>query len=120
MWKERCGLLGDEKAVEFRLFLLTCFENTVSEVLGEEVRKALVERLMKNTGLKREELIGRTDILTRNLKGVFGDSAVVLEGMMAKQIYSRLGLGTPPQNLETAIDQAKLAYVESYSKYSRT
>jgi len=80
--------------------LLQCFENAISQMLGEGVKKALLERLEKDTGLKRDELIGHTDVLTRNLKEIFGGSALVLERMIMKQIYTELGLDIPPQDLD--------------------
>jgi len=103
--------LGDEKAREFRSFLLRRFEDTISGILGEKTKNALLDRLEKSTGLKRDELIGQTDMLMRSLKEVFGESALVLERMMAKQIYRELDLGIPPQDFKVVIEQAEQAYM---------
>jgi len=108
--------LDNERAKEFRSFLLRRFEDTISGILGEGTKKALIERLEKNTGLKRDELIGQTDALTHSLKGVFGETALVLERMIAKQIYRELDLGIPPQDFEAAIKQAEQAYMKGTPK----
>jgi len=105
--------LDNERAKEFRSFLLRRFEDTISLVLGEWVEKALFECMEKNTGLKRDELIIQIDVLNGFLKRILGRSALVLEGMIAKQIYRELGLDTPPKDFEAAIEHAKQAYMSS-------
>jgi len=106
-------LLDNERAKEFRSFLLQCFEDTISGVLGEWVEKALFECMEKNTGLKRDELIVQIDVLNGFLKRILGRSALVLERMVTKQIYREFGLDTPPEDFKVAIEQAKLAYTKS-------
>jgi len=105
--------LNNEKAMKFRSFLVQRFEDTVSGILGEGVKEALLDRMERNTGLKRGELIVQIDILKGFLKGTFGKTALVLEGMVAKQIYSELGSDAPPQDLKVAIEHAKHAYMSS-------
>lgn len=97
---------------EFGVILLRCFEDTTSGLLGEGAKKALLERLEKDTGLKRDELIVQTEMLKSGMEKIFGRSALVLERMIAKQIYGKLGLDTPPLDFEAAIKQAEQAYVK--------
>ena len=85
--------MDNEKAKEFRSFLLKRFEDTISDILGEKTKNALLDRLEKSTGLKRDELIGQTVMLSHSLEEIFGESALILEKMIAKRIYSRLDLG---------------------------
>jgi len=73
----------------------------------------LLECLEKHKGLKRDEMAIQVDELRRCLKEIFGEAAIVLERMIARQIYRRLGLGTPPQGFEIAIEQAKRAYINA-------
>ena len=105
--------MGNEKAKEFSGILLWCFEDIISGVLGEWVEKALFKCMEKNTGLKRDELIVQIDVLNGFLKRILGRSALVLESMIAKQIYRELGLANPPQDLKVAIEHAKQAYMSS-------
>ena len=108
--------MDNERAREFRSFLLKRFEDTISDILGEKTKNALLDRLEKNTGLKRDELIGQTVMLSRSLREIFGESALILEKMIAKRIYSRLDLGSPPQSLEVVIEQAEQAYMKGTPK----
>jgi len=103
--------LDNERAKEFRSFLLRRFEDTISLILGEWVEKALFECMEKNTGLKRDELIIQTDVLNGFLKRILGRSALVLEMMIAKQIYRELDLGIPPQDFKVAMERAEQAYM---------
>jgi len=103
--------LDNERVKAFRSFLLRGSEDTISGILGEKTKNALLDRLEKSTGLKCDELIGQTDMLMRSLKEIFGESALVLERMIAKQIYRELGLGIPPQDFEAAVEVAEQAYM---------
>jgi len=103
--------LDDEQA--FRSFLLLCFEETISQILGESIKKALLECLEKDSGLKLYELIGRIDVLNSCLERIFGRGALVLERMIAKQICSKLNMDMPYQGLEVAIEQAKQTYMKT-------
>jgi len=111
-FKRELKPLDNERVKAFRSFLLQRFEDTISGILGEKTKNALLDRLEKSTGLKGDELIGQTDMLMRSLKEIFGESALVLERMMAKQICRELGLGIPPQDFEAAVEVAEQAYMK--------
>jgi len=105
--------LDNERAKEFRSFLLRRFEDTISGVLGEWVEKALFECMEKNTGLKRDELIVQIDVLNGFLKRILGRSALVLERMVTKQIYRELGLDTPPETLKPLSSRRSRLYMNA-------
>jgi len=111
--------LKEEKTNEFSAVLLKCFEDIISGVLGEGVKKAVLEHLEKDTGLKSDELIVQIDMLKSGMREIFGQSAPVLERMVAKQMYRKLALNTPPEDFAAAIEQAKQAYMKSYLGCSR-
>jgi len=104
---------------EFGAVLLRCFEDIVSGVLGEGVKKAVLEHLEKHAGLRSDELIVQIDMLKSAMREIFGQSAPVLERMIVKQIYRKLALNTPPEDFGVAIEQAKQAYMKSYPEGSR-
>ena len=111
--------MKEERTKEFGAVLLRCFEDILSGVLGEGAKKAVLERLEKDTGLKGDELIVQIDMLKSGMKEIFGKSAPVLERMVAKQIYGKLGLNTPPEDFRVAVEQARQAYAKSYPGCSR-
>jgi len=104
--------LDNEKAKEFRSFLLKRFEDTISQILGEGAKTSLLECLEKHKGLKRDEMGIQVDVMRRCLKEIFGEPAIVLERMIARQIYRKLALDTPPEDFEAAIEQAEQAYMK--------
>ena len=104
--------MDDKKAEAFSSFFLQCFEDTVSQILGERAETSLLECLEKHKGLKRDEMGIQVDVMRRCLKEIFGEPAIVLERMIARQIYRRLSLGTPPEDFEVAVEQAEQAYMK--------
>lgn len=104
--------MNEEKTKQFLAVLVQCLEDVISGLLGEGAKKAVVTRLEKDTGLQIVELIGRIAMLKNSLEEIFGRSGPVLERMIAKQIYRKLDLDTPPHEFEAAIAQAKRAYME--------
>jgi len=105
--------LDNEKAEAFSSFFLQCFEDTLSQILGEGAKTSLLECLEKHKGLKRDEMGIQFDVLRRCLKEIFGEAAIVLERMIARQIYRKLALDTPPEDFEAAIEQAEQAYMNA-------
>jgi len=105
-------LLDDKKAESSTSFFLQCFEDAISQILGEGAKTSLLECLEKRKGLKRDEMGIQVDVLRRCLKEIFGESALVLEKMMAKRIYRELHLDTPPQDFEAAVELAEQAYMK--------
>jgi len=103
--------LDDKKAEAFSSFFLRCFEDTISQILGEGAKTSLLECLEKHKGLKRDEMGVQVDVLRRCLKEIFGEAAFVLERMIAKQIYRELDLGIPPQDFKVAMERAEQAYM---------
>lgn len=62
-------------------------------VLGEIVRAAIYERIERSYQLKRKEIPEELHTFHRALRGLLGvRSAKVVEKLIAKSLYSRLGL----------------------------
>jgi hypothetical protein len=61
-------------------------------VPGEIVRTAIYDRIEKSYGLKREDIPEKLEAFHRALKDLLAESAKVMEKLIAKNLYRRLGL----------------------------
>jgi hypothetical protein len=61
-------------------------------VPGEIVRTAIYDRIEKSYGLKREDIPEKLEAFHRALEDLLGESAKVMENMIAKKLYSHLRL----------------------------
>ncbi len=61
-------------------------------VPGEIVRAAIYERIERSYQLKREEIPEKLEAFHRALQDLLGAAAEVMEKLIAKNLYSRLGL----------------------------
>jgi len=61
-------------------------------VPGEIVRAAIYARIEKSYELKREEIPEKLEAFHRALEDLLGKSAKVMEKLIAKNLYRRLGL----------------------------
>jgi hypothetical protein len=61
-------------------------------VPGEIVRAAIYDRIEKSYGLKREEIPEKLEAFHGALEDLLGKGAKVMERLIAKNLYSRLGL----------------------------
>jgi hypothetical protein len=61
-------------------------------VPGEIVRPAIYDRIEKSYGLKREDIPEKLEVFHRALEGLMGESAKVMEKLIAKKLCSHLGL----------------------------
>ena len=62
-------------------------------VPGEIVRTAIYDRIEKSYGLKREDIPEKLEAFHRALEDLLGESAKVMEKLIARKLYSHLGLG---------------------------
>jgi len=83
------GRLVDEQ--DFNRMLLEAVDEGFL-ALGNELRQAVYRYLEARRGLKREELPDRLEEFSKALEGVFGVGAHVLEKVILKRLYTRLGL----------------------------
>ncbi len=61
-------------------------------VPGEIVRTAIYDRIEKSYGLKREDIPEKLEAFHRALEDLLGESVKVMEKLIAKNLYRRLGL----------------------------
>jgi len=61
-------------------------------VPGEIVMTAIYDRIEKSYGLKREDIPEKLEAFHRALEDLLGESAKVMEKLIAKNLYRRLGL----------------------------
>ena len=79
-------------------------------VLGEIVRQAIYKRIEKDHGLKRAEIPERLEDFHKALESVLGANAKIVERLIAKNLYERLGLNftsRPEWTLIEYVDHAK-------------
>ena len=74
------------------------------QVPGEIVRAAIYDRIEKSYGLKREEIPDKLEAFHRALEDLLGRSVKVMERLIAKSLYSRLGLNFTEDDSWTIVD----------------
>lgn len=60
--------------------------------LGEIARESVYNRIEKNHGVRREEISQKVDIFHKALVDLLGAGGSVIERLIAKNLYSTLGL----------------------------
>ena len=65
-------------------------------VLGETVRQAIYKSLENRYELKRSEISERLESFHKALESMFGASGIIVERLIAKKLYERLGLNFTP------------------------
>ena len=75
----------------FREYLLEAVDYGLI-VLGKIVRQAIYERIEKDHGLKRADIPEQLEAFHKALESTLGVSAKTVEKLIAKNLYSRLGL----------------------------
>lgn len=79
------------ESAEVRKALLQAVDAGLS-VPGEIVRAAIYERIERSYQLKREEIPEKLETFHRGLQELLGAAAKVMEKLIAKNLYRRLGL----------------------------
>ena len=78
-------------------------------VLGEKVRQAIYESLENRYELKRREIPERLDVFHQGLERMFGPSLKIVERLIAKNLYQKLGLNFTPRPDWTLIEYVNIA-----------
>jgi len=81
-------------------------------VLGEIVRDAIYNHIETRHQLKREEIPRRLEVFHKALMGIIGAGAKIIEKLIAKRLYSRLGLSFIEHEDWTLVE-----YVEDAKKH---
>ena len=79
------------KVSESRSLILEAVDDGLL-VLGENARHALYYQIEKRFGIRREEIPHRIDGFHKALENLFGPPCKILEKIIAKELYSKLGL----------------------------
>jgi hypothetical protein len=78
-------------------------------VPGEIVRAAIYERLEGSYQIKREEIPEKLETFHRALQDLLGAAAKVMERLIAKKFYYRLGLDFREHDGWTVVDHVNYA-----------
>jgi len=73
-------------------------------VPGEIVRTAIYDRIERSYQLRREEIPEKVEIFHKALQDLLGASAKVMERVIARNLYSRLGLDYVAHENWTLVD----------------
>ncbi len=79
------------KLSEYRPLLLEAVDDGLL-ILGEGGRRALYFQIEKRYGIKREEIPHKIDKFHEALENMFGPPCKILEEIIAKEVYGKLGL----------------------------
>lgn len=79
------------EATEFREVLPRAIDEALL-VLGESVRHVLYYYAETRYGVKREEIPDSLEAFHKALQGTFGAGAKIIENLIARNVYSKLGL----------------------------
>jgi len=72
--------------------LLEVVDETINQIFGEAGNKAICDYLWNNSYLKREEIAEKPEIFSISLKRLSGSAAPVIERLILKNSYLKLGL----------------------------
>jgi hypothetical protein len=81
--------MGD--SARFRETLLEAIDDALL-VPGEIVRSAIYDCIEKRHRIKREEIPEKVELFHKSLQQLLGGSAKVIEKLIAKSLYRKLGL----------------------------
>jgi len=76
-------------------------------ILGEAVKPAIYYHLETHHKVNREEIPEKLETFHKALEGLFGFGAKPIEKLIAKKLYSKLGLSFEPHEDWTLIDYVK-------------
>jgi len=81
-----------EKTGSVDSLLLSVVDETMKQVFREEGAKAIYNYLENNSHLKREEIAEKPEVFSAGLERLLGSGAPVIENLILKNLYRRLGL----------------------------
>jgi len=83
------GLYAVEKLDDL---LFEVIDETMKEVFKEEGAKAIYNYLANNSHLKLEEIAEKPEVFSAGLERLLGSGASVIENLILKNLYRKLGL----------------------------
>jgi len=80
-----------EKEKEFEKLFIEAVDEGL-ETLGESGKHMIFFHLDKSYSVKRHDILKKPEAFARGLEKIFGAGASVLESLIVKSLYSKLGL----------------------------
>jgi len=81
-----------EKTERLDDFLVNAVDETLKHVFREEGAKVIYDYLENNHHLKREEIAEKPEVFSAGLERLLGSAASVIEKLILKNLYGKLGL----------------------------
>ncbi len=72
--------------------LLKAVDETLNQVFREEGTKAIYDYLENNSHMKREEIAEKPEAFSAGLERLMVSAAQMIENLILKKLYSKLGL----------------------------
>ena len=85
-------LLTVEKTGSLDALLLSVVDETMKQVFAEVGTKVIYDFLGNNSHLKREEIAEKPEVFSAGLERLMSSGAPVIENLILKSLYSKLGL----------------------------
>ena len=81
-----------EKGEGWNKFFAEVVDETLKQIFRDDGAKVIYDFLENNSSLKREDLADNPETFSASLKRLMVSAAHVIEQMILKNLYSRLGL----------------------------
>jgi len=88
MW----GMAPMKSMEEFERILLETIDESMVQVFGETSTRVICDYLKINHGLRKEDIPENLEIFSSSLEKMFGFGATLLEKIVLKKLYMKLGL----------------------------
>lgn len=87
-----CEIEIGERTERLDDLLLDMVDGAMKRVFREAGAKVIYDYMEHSSSLRREEIAEKTDVFSVDLKRLLGSGAFVIERLILKNLYSRLGL----------------------------
>jgi hypothetical protein len=113
------GSVGNlvESKEDFDNAVLESIDETIHGLLGQEVLKAVYSNLENKRLVKRAEIPHQIPALSVMLEWVFGSSTPRIVRLIARRLYSKLGLQFPDKEGYTLLDYVRDAKYRQSRKH---
>ena len=92
IWQNSMRLVKISKKPEVDDLLLSVIDETVRHIFTEAGTKVIYDYLMNNHHLKLEEFAEKPEVFSAGLERLMGSGAKVIEILVLKKLYRKLGL----------------------------
>ena len=102
-----CFETGEAK---FNKLFLNAVDDTISDLLGENAKKALYIYLKTVFFLKKNDFIKDLEAFHKGLTKIFGESAIDIENLIAKVLYQKIDQKFEKGDFASLIIKAKIRF----------